>query len=222
MTGTPVARLILIGPGVEVKAVEGNALVADRNFRDAGSNLAVESVAVHAEIGGRVAKTDEAGVTTIYAYDERGNLTNRTLAAGMPEERVTSFAYDAYGNLTNLTEHGNADTLEAVLGAIYLDAGSIDACRDVVHTIFSSHLSDPGLRLPLKDPKTQLQELLQSRKMPLPEYAVVDMSEAHHAHSFVVECRVTGLDDVTVGHGGTRRAAEQEAARMALKRLTRL
>jgi hypothetical protein len=60
LTGTPVAGLILIGPGVEVKAVEGNALVADRDLRNAGSNLAVESVAVHTEISGGVSKTDEA------------------------------------------------------------------------------------------------------------------------------------------------------------------
>jgi ribonuclease-3 len=114
-----------------------------------------------------------------------------------------------------------ADTLEAMLGAIYLDAGSIDACRDVVHAIFSNHLSEPSLRDALKDPKTQLQELLQSRRMPLPEYAVVEMSEEHHAHSFVVECSIGGVEETTVGHGGTRRAAEQEAARKALKLIKR-
>lgn len=115
-----------------------------------------------------------------------------------------------------------ADTLEAVLGAIYLDAGSIDTCRDVVLEIFKDHMTNPVLREALKDPKTELQELLQSRRMPLPEYAVVEMSEEHQSHSFVVECRIAGVDDAVLGYGGTRRAAEQEAARGVLKLLRNL
>lgn len=111
-----------------------------------------------------------------------------------------------------------ADALEAVFGAIYLDAG-FDAAAAVIEHLFAPRLQ----RLPsadeLKDPKTRLQEALQARGLNLPEYAVHSVTGAAHAQRFTVHCRVASAGIETSGEGGSRRAAEQSAAQAALKRL---
>jgi ribonuclease-3 len=111
-----------------------------------------------------------------------------------------------------------ANTLEALLGAIYLDAG-LPACRAVILRIFASRLegrTDTGSD---KDPKTTLQELLQARRLPLPAYRVVAEEGEAHQRVFRVECHVTGLDRPVVGEGRSKRSAEQAAAGLALDRL---
>ncbi len=107
-----------------------------------------------------------------------------------------------------------ADTVEAVLGAIYLDDGFAEAER-VVATLFMPllHLVNPQILD--KDPKTLLQEYLQSRKLGLPQYAVIATSGEAHQQQFQVTCTVPKLDIRTVGNGVSRRGAEQEAAKQA-------
>jgi ribonuclease-3 len=111
-----------------------------------------------------------------------------------------------------------ADALEAVLGAIYLDAG-FDAAHGVINTLYSPLLEEikPGEQQ--KDPKTRLQEWLQGRKKPLPRYQLLETSGASHLQSFTVACEVEYAGLRTIGRGGSRRIAEQVAAEHALKEL---
>ena len=111
-----------------------------------------------------------------------------------------------------------ADALEAVFGAVYLDGG-FDACRDLILRLYWNTLTDLPAVADLKDPKTQLQEFLQSRKRPLPSYQVIEVSGDAHAQTFIVECVAEGLPSPTRGHGSSRRKAEQEAASNALRLL---
>ena len=111
-----------------------------------------------------------------------------------------------------------ADALEAVLGAIYLDGGFAQA-EKIVETLFTSSLRELDARTLGKDPKTLLQEHLQSRKLALPQYAVVATHGEAHQQQFQVECLISRLDIRTVGEGATRRSAEQHAARQAYEQL---
>lgn len=111
-----------------------------------------------------------------------------------------------------------ADAMEAVIGAVYLDAG-LETCRAMILRIFQSRLESPDLGRPPKDFKTRLQEYLMARGQPLPAYELVAESGPAHAREFRVECRVTGIDHVTVGEARSRRLAEQNAARDALAAL---
>ncbi|HEB27954.1 MAG TPA: ribonuclease III [Porticoccus sp.] len=110
-----------------------------------------------------------------------------------------------------------ADTVEAIIGAIYLDGG-MPPCEKSVLQWFESrleNLNDQGL----KDPKTQLQEFMQSSGSPLPVYEVVGVSGVEHNQQFTVHCRVDGLKKPTIGCGSSRRHAEKQAAELALKGL---
>ena len=112
-----------------------------------------------------------------------------------------------------------ADAFEAVLGAIYLDGG-FESCRQVIVDLFTEKLDAIDDIDQLKDPKTRLQEYLQSRRMPLPEYSVVEIEGESHAQSFRVRCTVsdTGIES-TEGQAKSRRRAEQDAAGKMLVQL---
>jgi len=112
-----------------------------------------------------------------------------------------------------------ADALEAVFGAVFLDGG-YEAARAAVRSVFGPLLEglDPEQRA-TKDAKTQLQEALQARHQPLPEYRVVSVHGAAHRQSFEVECVVHGLGLRATGTGSSRQRAEQQAARGVLEQL---
>lgn len=107
-----------------------------------------------------------------------------------------------------------ADGLEALFGAVFLDGGFV-AAQDVVRRLYASLLDRLDPQTMGKDPKTLLQELLQARKLPLPQYAVVATKGAAHQQQFQVECQIPQLAIRTTGFGASRRIAEQEAARIA-------
>ena len=113
-----------------------------------------------------------------------------------------------------------ADAMEAILGAIVLDSDNgLEQCRSCIQRLFADKLDELSPGEELKDPKTRLQELLQARKLDLPDYEVVDVSgKAHHRH-FVVECRVEPLQRCVRGEGSSRRRAEQAAAEAMLEQL---
>ncbi|MBD9484823.1 ribonuclease III [Pseudomonas sp. PDM14] len=108
-----------------------------------------------------------------------------------------------------------ADALEALIGAIYLDAG-MDVARQRVLAWLSNELDGLTLVDTNKDPKTRLQEFLQSRALELPRYEVVDIQGEPHCRTFFVQCDVALLNDRTQGQGASRRIAEQVAAAAAL------
>lgn len=115
-----------------------------------------------------------------------------------------------------------ADALEAVIGAVYLDAGYA-AAETLVHRLFAQLEIKPEMSAAARDAKTELQELLQGRKMHLPVYRVVGTLGAAHKQTFEVECEVTELGLVERGIGPSRRAGEQAAAQAMLSVLkTRL
>ena len=111
-----------------------------------------------------------------------------------------------------------ADALEAVIGAVYLDAGFV-AAQQLVHRLFKNVEVNPTMAAIGKDPKTELQEWLQGRKMKLPLYRVVGTLGAAHQQSFDVECEVVEFSLCERGIGGSRRAAEQAAATAMLQTL---
>lgn len=108
-----------------------------------------------------------------------------------------------------------ADGFEALLGAVFLDAG-FEAVRRVVEALFAGRIDLAGEAPPAKDPKTTLQENLQGRRLPLPRYVVVTVGGEAHRQVFRVECRVDELGLSAVGEGSSRRAAEQQAAEAVL------
>jgi len=111
-----------------------------------------------------------------------------------------------------------ADALEALFGAVYLDGG-FAAAAAVIEKVFSPRLINLPNAAQLKDPKTRLQEALQSRAMPLPEYVVDSLSGEPHAQHFHVICEIASLSIRSHGEGSSRRSAEQEAAKLALEQL---
>ena len=104
-----------------------------------------------------------------------------------------------------------ADALEAVIGAVYLDAGFVKA-NELVRRLFKDVAINPQMPAIGKDPKTELQEWLQGRKMNLPIYRVVGTMGAAHKQTFDVECEISEFGRAERGIGGSRRAGEQAAA----------
>ena len=108
-----------------------------------------------------------------------------------------------------------ADSLEALLGAIYLDAG-FEAAQRIAKTWLEDIRVDMNMSQTAKDAKTELQEWLQARKMPLAVYSVIGTVGAAHEQTFDVECYVPSLKKTERGIGSTRRAGEQAAAQAIL------
>ncbi len=108
-----------------------------------------------------------------------------------------------------------ADAVESILGAVYCDAG-FEACRTLIVRLYTEKLASPTDPQSLKDPKTQLQELLQSRHYPLPEYDVSSVTGKAHAQIFHVNCNIRELQINVNGEGKSRRKAEQLAAQNAI------
>ena len=111
-----------------------------------------------------------------------------------------------------------ADTLEALIGAVYLDAG-FTAAQQFVHRLFKNVEINQNMAALGKDAKTELQEWLQGRKMKIPQYRVVATMGAAHQQSFDLECEIAELGLCERGIGGSRRAGEQAAAAAMLQTL---
>ena len=107
-----------------------------------------------------------------------------------------------------------ADTFESIIGAIYLDGG-IEPTHEFVLRFFETQLNEIDPKLIQKDPKTLLQELLQSKKSDLPIYTVVSIEGEAHSQIFTIECQIKKSNIKTQGVGNSRRIAEQEAASRA-------
>ena len=163
-----------------------------------------------------------------YADASEGNLT-RMRAAIVNKTALAAIAHDLELGACLVLGAGEAnsggkqrdsilaDTYEALVAAIYLDGG-MDPCKQFVMRSTAELIKNPqqGQR---KDYKTRLQELLQSRAEELPQYRVVETHGEAHAQQFVVECEVAALPKAERGHGGSKRLAEQEAARKILGKM---
>ncbi len=112
-----------------------------------------------------------------------------------------------------------SDAVESILGAVYLDGG-YDECRALILRLYRDRLANLPEASELKDPKTRLQEFLQSSKRGLPSYSVVEVTGKAHNQCFSVECHLQDLGEMTTGTAGSRRRAEQVAAKAMLEKLT--
>lgn len=108
-----------------------------------------------------------------------------------------------------------ADALEAIFGAVFLDAGYAESSK-LIERAFGDRLldlPDPG---ELRDPKSRLQEWLQARQMTLPEYNLVHVTGEAHRQQFEIRCTVAGVESTATGNGASRRSAEQQSAERML------
>jgi ribonuclease III len=113
-----------------------------------------------------------------------------------------------------------ADSLEAVIGAIFLEAG-FDTAAAAAARLLAPRLADSAAAGHLKDPKTRLQEWLQARGMPVPVYTLLAAEGEPHLQVFTVRCEVEPLHRTATGTAGSRRRAEQQAAERLLETLQR-
>ena len=153
----------------------------------------------------------------------RANLVNQSVLAAISVDLgLSNLLRLGDGEIKTGGEHRPSilgDALEAVLGAIYLDAGFASASR-VVSVLFATRMDSVRDVKPVKDAKTGLQEWLQGKHLPLAEYKVKRVEGESHRQIFHVECEVVMLGVRADGSGLSRRLAEQEAAAHALVTLT--
>lgn len=112
-----------------------------------------------------------------------------------------------------------ADAFEALIGCIYLEQG-LDAARQFVLAAYGNRLEHLPSEHDLKDPKSRLQEFLQSRNHALPEYNLLDVQGEAHKQTFTAECVIPAFGIRTQGIANSRRKAEQEAAALAYEQVT--
>lgn len=108
-----------------------------------------------------------------------------------------------------------ADVVESILGAVYCDSG-FEQSSALIHRLYADKLKAIPDPQSLKDAKTRLQELLQSRKIPIPVYKVLKVSGKAHDQTFDVECRIEKMGIKALGAGHSRRKAEQSSAEAAI------
>ncbi len=141
-------------------------------------------------------------------------VKGETLAEIAKEIKLGNFVLLGQGELKSggfRRESILADAFEALIAAIYLDKDLSQATAFIIAK-FDSRLRDKALHECTKDPKTQLQEWLQSHKHPLPVYELVDAKGEQHNQTFYIECQVEGFDIRVTGIGSNRRKAEKDAA----------
>ncbi len=152
----------------------------------------------------------------------RANLVNQTALAELARQlELGDYLILGSGELKNGGMNRDSilsDALEAVMGAIVEDQG-IDVCKRWILGLFVERIRALSLDTWEKDPKTRLQEMMQSKGLGLPVYTLKSKSGLPHQQSFCVECRVSSLDQPAVGVGSSRKRAEQQAAEEMLARL---
>ncbi|MEY2892488.1 MAG: hypothetical protein RJA98_2396 [Pseudomonadota bacterium] len=187
---------------------------ADHNERleflgDAVLSLAISSL-LFAQLGG----SDEGDLTRVRAHLVREDSLHRVaLQLGLPDVIRLSDGEARGGGAQRASIL--ADALEAVIGAVFREGG-FDAAREVVRGLFGETIVSADASAWSKDAKTELQEWLQGRKLPVPSYRILATRGQAHAQTFEVECAVPALSLAQAGEGRSRRVAEQEAARRML------
>ncbi|OGA98764.1 MAG: ribonuclease III [Burkholderiales bacterium RIFCSPHIGHO2_12_FULL_69_20] len=199
------------------RAITHRSFGADHNERleflgDAVLNLAVSSLLYE-----RFAVSDEGDLTRVRAHLVREDSLHRAaLVLGLPEVLRLSEGEARGGGAQRPSIL--ADAVEALIGAIFIDAG-LPPATQLVRQLFGELITSTETDSWSKDAKTELQEWLQARKLPVPSYRIVATRGQAHAQTFDVECAVPALGLAEQGEGRSRRTAEQEAARRMLGRL---
>ncbi len=213
------ARLghVFADPGLLQRAITHRSFGADHNERLEFLGDAVLSLTVSGLLYERFVGSDEGDLTRVRAHLVREDSLHRAaLGLGLPEVMRLSEGEARGGGAQRPSIL--ADALEALIGAIYLDDGVAAADR-LVRKLFGELIDSTEADSWRKDAKTELQEWLQARKLPVPVYRIVNTRGQAHAQTFEVECAVPALALAELGEGRSRRIAEQEAARRMLARL---
>ena len=203
--------------GLLTRALTHRSFGADHNERleflgDAVLNLAVSSLLYE-----RFAGSDEGDLTRVRAHLVREDSLHRVaLALGLPEVIRLSEGEMRGGGAARPSIL--ADAVEAIIGAVFLDGG-YEAAQTLVQRLFGEVIQATEAESWTKDAKTELQEWLQGRRLPVPTYRIVATRGQAHAQTFEVECAVPALGLTEPGEGRSRRIAEQEAARRMLIKL---
>ena len=190
---------------------------ADHNERLEFLGDAVLSLAISGLLFERFAGSDEGDLTRVRAHLVREDSLHRVaVQIGLPEV-VRLGEGEARGGGAQRASI-LADALEAVIGATFRDGG-FDAASAVVEGLFGEVIQTTDVASWSKDAKTELQEWLQARRLPVPTYRISATRGQAHAQTFEVECLVPALNLSESGEGRSRRVAEQEAARRMLDAL---
>ncbi len=201
-------------PGLLTCALTHRSAGADHNERLEFLGDAVLQTAVSALLYERFAGSDEGDLTRVRAHLVREDSLHRlALALGLPDVVRLSEGEARGGGAQRPSIL--ADALEALIGAAYLDGGFASA-HALVQRLFGETIATTEVDSWSKDAKTELQEWLQARKLPVPVYRIAATRGQAHAQTFDLECAVAALGLTEHGEGKSRRVAEQEAARRML------
>jgi ribonuclease-3 len=204
-------------PKLLQRALTHRSFGIDHNERLEFLGDAVLNLAVSTLLFERFSGSDEGDLTRVRAHLVREESLHRA---------ALTLALPAVLRLSEGEARGGgsqrpsilADALEALIGAIYLDGG-FDPAVELVRRLFGELIAGSEADSWRKDAKTELQEWLQARRLPVPSYRIVATRGQAHAQTFEVECAVPVLSVAEPGEGRSRRTAEQEAARRLLARL---
>ncbi len=193
------------------RALTHRSFGADHNERLEFLGDAVLSLAISSLLYDHFSGSDEGDLTRVRAHLVREESLHRAaLQLGLPEVLFLSEGEARGGGAQRPSIL--ADALEAIIGAAFLDGG-FTAARAMVERMFGEIIATTDKGSWSKDAKTELQEWLQARHLPVPVYRIVATRGQAHAQTFEVECAVPALTLAESGEGRSRRIAEQEAAR---------
>jgi ribonuclease III len=206
-------------PALLRRALTHRSFGAEHNERLEFLGDAVLSLGVSSLLYDRLSHNDEGDLTRVRAHLVREDSLHRVaLALGLPEVLRMSDGEMRGGGA--LRPSILADAVEAIIGGVFLDGGYAPA-HALVRRLFGEVIQATDADNWAKDAKTELQEWLQARRVPVPAYRIVATRGQAHAQTFEVECGVPSLKLAEQGEGRSRRSAEQEAARRMLEALKR-
>jgi ribonuclease III len=196
------------------RALTHRSFGAEHNERLEFLGDAVLTAAVSSLLYERFSGSDEGDLTRVRAHLVREDSLHRVaLMLGLPQVVRLSEGETRGGGAQRASIL--ADTVEALIGAVHLDGG-YGAALELVRSLFGEVIHATEADSWTKDAKTELQEWLQARRMPVPAYRILATRGEKHAQTFDVECAVATLGLAERGEGRSRRLAEQEAARRLL------
>jgi ribonuclease-3 len=204
-------------PALLQRALTHRSWGAEHNERLEFLGDAVLNLVVSTLLYQRFAGSDEGDLSRVRAHLVREDSLHRAaLALSLPQVMRLSEGEARGGGAQRASIL--ADALEAVVGAAFLDGG-YDAAQQVVGRLFGELIDSAEIDRFSKDAKTELQEWLQARRLPVPAYRIVATRGQAHAQTFEVECGVAALGLAERGEGRSRRSAEQQAAQRLLEGL---
>jgi len=201
-------------PGLLTRALTHRSFGADHNERLEFLGDAILSAAVSGLLFDHFSGSDEGDLTRVRAHLVREDSLHRVaLEFGLPDVLRLSEGEARGGGAQRPSIL--ADALEALIGATYIEGG-FDQAQALVRRLFGELIATTDIESWAKDAKTELQEWLQARRLPVPVYRICATRGQAHAQTFEVECSAGALGVAQRGEGRSRRQAEQEAARRML------